>query len=120
MPNGKGALECSYCLHWRGQVTSEYDYGPGICDYWSVDLPGTSGGRHRICGRFVPNLVYERDNRVFIERSGGTHESVKERMSWFGIELKTAMLYDFSYNYPPGLTELMPLTREESGKVDGE
>jgi hypothetical protein len=73
------------------------------------------GWNHRICADFAPNKEYERHNRPMMEYHGQTlAESVRQRMSWFGIDLKPGVLYVFHYNNPPGLREMMQLTGDET------
>src|SRR5947209_6328968 len=108
MPNGKGALECWYRTHWEsadGEVYNEPNRGLGNCKHWNVAIPAPpSPGSHRICADFVPNEDYERHNRQMMKYHGQTTaESVRQRMSWFGIDLKPGVLYVFCYNQPPGI-----------------
>ena len=118
MPNGRGALECCYCFYYRARNGGlGYPAMEGRCTYWSVDLPVISD--HRICADFKPNAAYMRAN------AGRGHwqttdESVRERMSWFGRELKPGVLYSFCYNVPPGITELMELTSTQIDSTGNE
>jgi hypothetical protein len=120
MPNGRGALECCYCVHWQA-ADGKSGYGPGClgagrCSHWKVEIPAAEPpGSHRICADFSPNEDYERHNRPRMEYRGQTTtESVRQRISWFGIDLKPGVLYVFSYNNPPGLRAMMQLTRDET------
>ena len=42
MPNGKGSLECCYCVHWQGEYQG-YDgaYEEGFCGFHQNTLPST-------------------------------------------------------------------------------
>ena len=101
MPNGKGSLECCYCVNWRGQYQG-YDgaYEAGYCEHHKTPLPSTlSDWGHRICSDFKPNECFGRDSAV----------SAEERFSWFGIKLKPSILYVFGYNTPNQIKELAKL-----------
>jgi hypothetical protein len=105
MANGKGSLECCYCVHWRGEGQG-YDgaYEQGFCDRHKVMIPSTlENWGHRVCADFSPNKFFERDSRV----------SVEERFAWFGIRLKPGKLYVFSYSSPPEIKELLNLSGKE-------
>ena len=67
MPNGKGALECCYCIHYKGQW-SGYDaaHEPGFCTYHNAALPGTTDTHlNRICCNFSSNDDYDKHNPLF-------------------------------------------------------
>jgi hypothetical protein len=119
MPNGRGALECCYCSHFQSSSGYQgYDcaYEAGTCNHWNVEIPAPpSPGDHRICADFAPNEDYEHHNRQMMEYHGQTTaESVKQRMSWFGIELKPGVLYVFCYNQPPGIEKMVALTDQNA------
>src|ERR1051325_1280967 len=104
MPNGKGSLECCYCVSWRGEYQG-YDgaYEAGFCEHHGVLLPSTiSDWGHRICTDFRPNEYFKRDSRI----------SAEERFAWFGTHLKPKVLYVFSYNSPPDIRELATLNKQ--------
>lgn len=101
MPNGKGSLECCYCLHWGGAYQG-YDgaYEVGYCKHHQVSLPSTlPEWGHRVCSDFMPNKFFEHDSNI----------SAEERFSWFGLKLRVEMLYVFNYNAPPQIRELAKL-----------
>jgi hypothetical protein len=105
MPNGKGSLECCYCIHWRGEWQG-YDgaYEAGFCDQHKVKIPSTlEHWGHRVCHDFSPNKSFEKDSPI----------SVEERFSWFTTELKHGILYEFNYSSPREVKELMDLRRKE-------
>jgi len=104
MPNGRGSLECCYCVHWRGE-SHGYDgaYDAGFCDYHKVAIPSTlADWGHRVCSDFSPSQHFENDSGI----------SVEERFSRFGISLKPSMLYVFSYNSPNEIKEFVELKRK--------
>ena len=104
MPNGKGSLECCYCVHWRCE-NQGYDgaYEGGFCDCHKVAIPSTlAEWGHRVCSDFSPNKFFEQDSGI----------SVEKRFSWFGIKMKPGMLYVFSYASPPEIKELLELKRK--------
>jgi len=103
MPNGKGSLECCYCIHWRGAYRG-YDgaYEEGFCAYHNSELPSTlSSWGHRICSTFEPDSSYERDSPSI---------SVEERFTWFGMKLADGILYVFHYNQPYVIEEIKKLS----------
>ena len=101
MPNGKGSIECCYCVHWRGEYQG-YDgaYEAGFCAHHKASVPSTlPKWDHRVCSEFEPNEFFKRDSRI----------SAEERFSWFGIKLKPGFLYVFGYNVPREIKELVEL-----------
>jgi hypothetical protein len=114
MPNGKGSLECCYCIHYRGEWQG-YDaaYEQGFCAYHKANLPATNW-EHRICVNFSPNEYYFRDNPVFELDGISKRISAEERFSWFDIPLQQNVLYGFSYNNPRSVKELLKFDAESS------
>lgn len=101
MANGKGSIECCYCVHWRGEHQG-YDgaYEAGFCAHHKASVPATlPKWDHRVCSEFSPNEFFNRDSRI----------SAEERFSWFGIRLKPGFLYVFGYNAPHEIKELVEL-----------
>jgi hypothetical protein len=112
MPNGKGTLECCYCIHYKGQW-SGYDaaHEPGLCTYHNTALPGTTEThQNRICCNFSPNENYNKDNPEFQSEGGLKRITSEERFSWFDRKLRRGILYCFSYNDPQSITEMVKLT----------
>lgn len=102
MPNGKGSLECCYCVHWQGEHQG-YDgaYEEGFCGFHRSALPSTvNTWMHRICSKFEPNAFFVKDTRTV---------SLEERFAWFGRKLKDGILYGFSYNQPDKVEEIKKL-----------
>jgi hypothetical protein len=101
MPNGKGTLDCCYCVHFdrmRG-----YPEGHGeerLCRFHQTVLPKAKvEANNRICGNFEPSELYYAHNplRQFI--------TLARRFAWFGIDLEPGVLYEFCYNHPPGIAK---------------
>ena len=118
MPNGKGALECCYCIHYKGQW-SGYDaaHEPGFCTYHNAALPGTTDTHlNRICCNFSSNDDYDKHNPLFESDGRLKRISPEERFSWFKTPLKAGMLYVFLYNVPASLKEFGKLRIEYERK----
>jgi hypothetical protein len=114
MPNGKGSLECCYCVQYRGEWQG-YDaaYEPGFCKFHRANLPATNG-YHRICSNFSPNEYYLHDNPVFEVEGIAKRISAEERFSWFDTWLEPNVLYVFSYNDPRKVQGLLKFGGESS------
>ena len=93
MANGKGSLDCCYCVHSHG-TRSVYS-GPGECAKHNVCLPTTHF--NIVCVHFEPNEDYWKSN------SRDTTPVV--RFSWFGEKLQAGLLYVFGYNTPERIEE---------------
>ena len=93
MPNGKGHLDCCYCIHWRNLYKGyESAYQEGFCNFHQDLIPSTLPlWTHRICKDFKPDEYFQ----IYAERI-----SLEERFSWFGIDLEKGILYGFSHNAP--------------------
>jgi hypothetical protein len=107
MPNGKGSLECCYCVHWQGEYQG-YDgaYEEGFCGFHQTTLPSTeSTWTHRICSKFEPNTFFVKDTRDI---------SLAMRFGWFGIKLEDGVLYGFSYNQPDKIQKIKNLSEQAS------
>src|SRR5258708_2963666 len=67
MPNGRGQIDCSYCLHWSIEE-EEWGYGSGAydgrCNCWDVDIPRNLTSDHRFCLDFTPSKYFGEDNCV--------------------------------------------------------
>lgn len=100
MPNGKGSLDCCYCVHFDG---SGYPDGHGeerFCSFHQVVLPKAKiNYNNRVCCHFEPNQAYHQHVglRQFFP--------LARRFAWFGIDLEPGVLYEFCYNQPPGITK---------------
>lgn len=111
MPNGRGALECCYCEHYRCYNPEWIGYDAaheaGTCQRYSIALPDTRAeGLQRVCGDFRPNEWFTRDSAATAE----------ERLSWFAVALVTAVLYGFEYNWPPGVRPIADLAPDRTAE----
>jgi hypothetical protein len=98
MPNGRGALECCYCQHYRcfnpEWVGYDAAHEAGTCLRHCAALPDTRAeGLQRVCCDFRPNEWFARDSAATAEK----------RMGWFPVALAAAVLYGFEYSWPPGV-----------------
>ena len=69
MPNGKGSIECCYCVHWRGEYRG-YDgaYEAGFCARHRAPVASTlPKWDHRVWSEFSPNKFFKRDSRISAE-----------------------------------------------------
>ena len=102
MPNGKGQMDCCYCVHWQNEWDG-YDgaYEQGFCTLYQAEIPSTlPDWIHRICVDFAPNRYFE---KYLIPNS------LPQRFAWFGIELQKGVLYGFHYNAPTEIKRLKEL-----------
>ena len=120
MPNGKGSLECSYCLHWHaadGNRGHFYAYEDGFCTLHDVGIPGSRPDWiQRVCTDFSPDEEFARDNRVG-QRSDqrDVDDVVAWRFSWLGPDVEADTLYGFNYNDPPNRWIIMTLPPVDRG-----
>jgi hypothetical protein len=96
MPNGKGQLDCCYCIHFESEYEgSDAMYDEGFCKFHKAEIPSTLGtGKHRICIDIELNKYFD----FYLQFS-----SLEERLNWFEISLKGKILYGFPYNFPPAI-----------------
>jgi hypothetical protein len=100
MPNGKGSLDCCYCVHCDARGYPEGFGEERLCKFHETILPKPKvASNNRICGNFEPNEVYNKHNGL------GPFMPLARRFAWFGKDLKPGVLYEFCYNQPPGITE---------------
>jgi len=100
MPNGKGSLDCSYCVHFDALGYPDGHGEERLCRFHQTVLPKAKKDYHnRICGNFEPSELYYAHNpsRQFF--------TLARRFAWFGIDFEPGVLYEFSYNHPPGITK---------------
>ena len=100
MPNGKGSLDCSYCVHFGGRSYPN-DFGEErLCRFHETILPKPiAESNSRICGNFEPNEDYDADN------PNAQFCTLARRFAWFGIDLEPGVLYEFCYNEPPKIAK---------------
>lgn len=100
MPNGKGQLDCSYCLYFDG---SGYPDGFGeerTCYFHHVILPMAHDLRHnRVCCHFEPNEAFERHGGI------GPFSTVAGNFAKFGHPMEPGVLYEFPYPNPSAIEE---------------
>jgi hypothetical protein len=102
MPNGKGQIDCCYCIHFRSKYEgSDAMYDEGFCKFHRSEIPSTlSSWNHRICVDFEPNKFFEN----YLQ-----YNSLEQRFNWFGKELTKNVLYEFHYNDLNGIRKLKDL-----------
>lgn len=104
MPNGRGSLDCCYCVHFEG---TGYPDGHGEerrCHFHQTVLPkATADYLNRICCHFDPNETYELHNGL------GQFAPLVRRFAWFGVDLEPGVLYEYSYPHPPSIAQLKVL-----------
>lgn len=113
MPNGRGALECCYCEHYRCHnpewVGYDAAHEAGTCQRHSAALPGTTAdGLQRVCCDFRPNEQFSQDSSATAEK----------RLRWFPIALTPGVLYGFEYNWPPGIRPIGDLAAGQAAKEE--
>lgn len=93
MANGKGSLDCRYCMH--------FDHSTGdFCRFHGRNLPPPKRVQNnRICCNFEPNSNYDRDNPQ------PQFMPLVRRFAWFGTDLQPGVLYEFTYNQPDGIAQ---------------
>lgn len=63
MPNGKGSLDCCYCVHFDSQGYPEGFGGERFCRFHQAVLPKPKvAHNNRICGNFQPGELYYAHN----------------------------------------------------------
>ena len=101
MPNGKGSLDCCYCVHFdRSQGYPDGFGEERMCHFHETVLPKAKvEHNNRICCHFEPNEGYWRDN------PSHRFNTVARRFAWFGTNMEPGVLFEFCYNDPPGITK---------------
>jgi hypothetical protein len=100
MPNGKGSLDCSYCVHFDSHGYPDGHGEERYCRFHQTMLPKAKvETNNRICGNFQASELYyaHRQSREFI--------TLARQFAWFGTDLEPGVLYEFHYNQPPGITK---------------
>jgi hypothetical protein len=103
MPNGKGFIECSYCVFWRGDRTFVPDnMAIGLCSYHHMRIPAIPLAE-RVCAAFKPGYYYRLHNAYSYFWRGRYYSfsfyHTKRRM--FPRGLAHGFLYAYSYPNPP-------------------
>ena len=107
MPNGRGALECCYCEHYRCHnpdwVGYDAAHEAGECLHHRAALPATTEtGLQRVCGDFRPNEWFGRDSAA----------TAAERLAFFPLPLAPGILFGFPYNWPPDVRPIAALAAD--------
>src|SRR4051794_25013675 len=98
MPNGKGTLDCCYCVHFDGIGYPDGHAEERLCRFHQTVLPKPKVEyANRICCHFEPSQADVDHN--------GLNEffPLARRFGWFGIDLEPGVLFEFCYNQPPGI-----------------
>ncbi len=67
MPNGRGHIDCGYCLHWAiDEEEWGYESGghDGTCNCWDAAIPRSLTIEHKFCLDFEPSIHFGEDNGV--------------------------------------------------------
>ena len=100
MPNGRGSLDCSYCVHLDAKGYPDGHAQERLCRFHQTVLPRPREDQNnRICANFEASDVYHDHNppRRFV--------TLGRRFAWFGTDLEPGVLHEFHYNDPPGITK---------------
>ena len=116
MPNGKGSLDCCYCLHWSIDE-EEWGYGSGRydgqCNCWDVAIPRSVTSEHRFCLDFTPSKYFGEDNGAgHPDEPRSTTELAQGRLKAFmqiKPDMEIGVLYHYPYHEREKITELMRL-----------
>lgn len=102
MPNGRGQIDCSYCVHWQGEYAcGDGLYEKGFCKLHKSEIPSTlPDWNHRVCRDFEPNSHFEK----YVQ-----YNSLEDRLQGFERALKKNVLYEFPYNAPYLIDKLKDL-----------
>jgi len=102
MPNGKGQIDCCYCVHFQGEYEgSDEMYDEGYCKLHKSDIPSTlPNWNHRLCTEIELNKHFEK----YIP-----HNPLEKLFERFEKQLEENVLYEFPYNVPSAITKLKDL-----------
>src|SRR6266446_7391128 len=100
MPNGKGSLDCSYCIHFDGTGYPDGHAEERLCRFHQTVLPKPKVEYHnRICGNFKPNEL------CFAHNPSRQFFPLARRFAWFSTDLDPGVLYEFCYNTPSAISK---------------
>ena len=114
MANGRGSLECCYCIHYNG-YWSGYDavHEAGYCLHHDAVLPSTVRTQlNRICRDFEPNDAYWAHHPEHELDGIAQRMNPARQFSWFGTELRSGILYVFDYPAANAVREYKSLDPE--------
>ena len=64
MPNGRGQIDCGYCLHWS-IIEEDWGYGSGkydgTCNCWDAAIHCSLKEEHKFCLDFMPSIYFGED-----------------------------------------------------------
>jgi hypothetical protein len=102
MPDGKGQIDCCYCVHFRSEYEgSDAMYDEGFCKFHETLIPSTlPDWNHRICVDFESDESFEK----YL-----SYNPLEERFEWFEKELDKNVLYEFHYNDYKNIKKLKDL-----------
>jgi hypothetical protein len=98
MGNGRGKIDCVYCVHFAGSDQHE----SASCRFHGAALPASE--LNRICCHFQASAL--------LSQEGGARTlfaPVARQFGWFGADLEPGVLYEFMYNDPPSIKKLAVL-----------
>jgi hypothetical protein len=109
MPNGKGTLNCCYCVHYENSGKFFPSFGiQGFCRFHKKDIPLPKGEyMNRICCHFEANNDYWLDNP-------GKFCPPARIFAWFGIDMKPGALYAFDHDDPKSIKETAVMKEPDS------
>ncbi len=106
MPNGKGFLDCRYCVYaypldgWPILFGSRLNYL-----YHQKELPqATEPGGHRLCIHFQASETYYAESPLT-----GLFSPPSRQFARFGVELEPGVLYEYPYPMPQHIRKLCVL-----------
>src|SRR5262245_35691003 len=107
MGNGRGKIDCAYCVHFGGTEPHER----ADCRFHGAPLPRSD--LNRVCCHF------EASARLG-EESGARARfaPVARQFGWFGADLEPGVLYEFPYNDPPAIEKLAVLREPDYSAWD--
>ena len=100
LPNGKGQLDRSYCVHFDGKGHPDGFGEERFCSFSETLLPKARlGSNNRICGHLAPNACFQ------ASQARPQFSAIAMRFAAFGDNLEPVVLYEFSYSQPPGISK---------------
>ena len=106
MPNGKGFIDCRYCVYAWPVDKWPILFGSRVkCLYHQQELPQpTDSGEHRFC-------ISIQANETWFSEEGGMHIYFPflRQVARFGAELEAGMLYEFQTQVQASLKPLAQL-----------
>jgi len=126
MPNGRGQIDCGYCLHWS--ITEDaWGYGSGAydgrCNCWDVAIPRDLTREHRFCLDFLPSKYFGEDNAVgHPEEIRTTEEIAQDRLAEVmqaNPEMEIGILYHAPASNMKDVQELMRLDQPHDDSSKG-